>query len=89
MVTGITIIRNGRMRSVQGVKTVVIKRGWRPGSFRMAGSTIHRELRCYVVWIGCTVIIGGVTTRAGIGRIDVIALMAGITIIRDVGVGPV
>ena len=63
------------MCPIQWIKIVVIKRRGYPGSLCMTGGTIGGELRRYVVGIRRTIIIRGMATRAGVGRIRVIALV--------------
>ena len=89
VVTGITIIRNGCMRTRQRIHRIVVKHGWHPGRFGVTSCAIGRELPCYVVGIGGSIKIGSMATIARVGRIGIITLMASRTIIGDCRVGPV
>ena len=51
------------------IHIVVIKFGRAPGIFRVALGTICQKLGSNVVWIRRVVIIGQVTSNAGIGRV--------------------
>ena len=77
VVAGITIAGNGSMRPGKRINCVMIEGRRHPGRFRMAQSTIGRELGCGVVWIGRLSILRIVTAVASIGRIVVIAVVAG------------
>lgn len=81
-VTSCTIIGNRYMRSREGEIRIVIETGGSPGRLGMAGGTIRRELIGCVIRVRCGVEICCVAANTGIGRIVVIAVVAGRTIIR-------
>ncbi len=85
VVAGSAIVRNGGVCTVQRVKTVVVKRRWRPGGFAVAGGAIRGELLGNVVRISRLVIIGCMTAGTGIRRRIVIAVVAGDAIVRNGG----
>ena len=89
VVTGITIIRNGCMRTRQRIHRIVVKHRRYPGRFGVASCAIGWELPCYVVGIGGRIKIGSMATIARIGRVGIITLMASSTIIGDRRMGPV
>ena len=76
VVAGIAVVGNGRMRAHDRINRVVVEGRWRPGRLAVAGSTIGRELRCCVVWVGGSRIVSRVAAVAGVGRIVVIAVVA-------------
>ena len=80
VVAGITIVGNGDMRTGKRINRTMIEGRRRPGCFCMAHCTIRGELGCGVVWIGGLGVLRIVTAVAGIGRIAVIAVVAGSTI---------
>lgn len=61
----------------------------RPGIFIVAGCTVGRKLCELVVGICCAIVIRQVTPCTGIGCIDVIAVVAGCTIVAYGCVGTV
>ena len=67
---------------------VVVPGRWRPGALCMAILTGGRELRRLVVGVIRVVILALVATEAGRGRIVVIAVVAGVAIVCDGGMGP-
>ncbi len=80
VVAGITIIGDGLVRPSERVYRIVVKSGGYPGCFRVAGSTVQRELRSLVVGIGGGIVLRRMATGTGIGRIVVIAVVADRTI---------
>ncbi len=72
VVTGITIVGDRNVRPRERIDGIVVKSGWRPGGFRVAGSAIGRKLRGYVVWVGRRVVIRCVTAVACVGRVIVV-----------------
>jgi hypothetical protein len=71
------------------VLRIVVESGWRPGRFRVTGSTIVGKLQGRVVGVRCTGIIGCVTTVAGIWRGVVVAIVASGAVVGDGRVCPV
>lgn len=80
VVTGITIAGNGNVRPGKRINRVMIEGRRHPGRFRMAQCAIGGELGCGMVWIAGLGVFGIVAAVAGIGRIVVIAVVAGSTI---------
>ena len=64
------------------VLTIVIKGSRCPRSIIMARSAVGRKLSSGVIWIIRTIVVTLVTTYAGIGRIRVVSIVAGIAITR-------
>ena len=64
------------------IHAIVIEGGWGPGRFSMAALAIRRELRRCMVRVRRLVVITGMAAKAGIRRIVIIPVVAGITIIR-------
>ena len=62
---------------------VVVKGGRHPGRFAMATGTISRKLRGYVVGVASIVVVCQVAAYTGVGRIVVIAVVTGSTIIGN------
>jgi hypothetical protein len=54
----------------------------------VARRTVCRQAQRNVVWIGGRVIIGGVATSAGIGRVVVVPVVAGVAVVRNIIVRP-
>ena len=81
-VAGQTVYSQVRTRQ-RKVGRIVIEGRRLPAVFRMTGHTIGGKLRGNVVRITRLVIILLVTANTGIGRIDVIAIVAGRTIIGN------
>ena len=75
------VVLNGNVRTGERINGIVVKAGWRPGGFTMAGGTIGWELCCNVIWTGGSVVLGGVTTRTGIGCTVVISVVTGRAIV--------
>ena len=67
----------------------MIKIGRRPGVFGMAAGTIGRELGSLMVWITGGIKFIQVTTDTGIGRIGIITVMTGGTVIGNGRMGSV
>lgn len=76
LVTGITIIGDGKVRPAEWIDSIVVKGRGRPGSFAMTSSAIGWELRGDVIWAGGRVVIGCVTAFTGVRCIGVIASVA-------------
>ena len=53
----------------------------------MTSGTISRQLSRFMVRVGGTVVISSVATSTGIGRIGVIAVVAGSAIVGDFSMG--
>lgn len=49
----------------------------------MTGLACGRELRGLVIWIICLVVVGEVAADTGVGRVVVVAIVAGCTLIGD------
>ena len=64
------------------VHTIMVEGGWRPGRFGMAALAIRRELRSSMVGVRRLVVITGMAAKAGVRRVIIIAVVAGVTIIR-------
>ena len=80
-VTGITVAGNGDVRARERIKIVVVERRGHPRRFRVTTGAVCRELGRFVVGVGGLVIIVDVATCAGVGRVVVVAVVAGGTII--------
>lgn len=52
----------------------------------MTDGTIHRELQRLVIGVCGAIIIRSMATGTGIGRVDIIPLVTGITVHRNIGV---
>ena len=83
LVAGVTIVRNRHVRPSEGVNGIVVKSRWCPGRFTVASGAIRWELSGSVVRIGGRVVVGRVTTRAGVWRSIVIAVVAARAIIGN------
>ena len=83
LVTSIAIIRNRNVRACKRINGVVIKRGWRPGSLRVACGTFRWELSRCVVRIRRGGVIAIVTTIAGIRRIGIVAVVTSVAIVGN------
>ena len=89
VVAGIAVIGNGNMAAGKRIYGAMVKSRRCPGRFGMAGSAIGRELRCGVVRFGRGDVVGVVATVAGIGRVVVVAVVAGCAIICNSRMRPV
>ena len=89
VVTGSTIIGDHSMCAIQHVIIAVNWKGGRLPARRrgMAHRAIRRDIERYVVRIGGLVKICGVTAIAGIRSIGIIAMVAGIAVIRNRDMG--
>ena len=85
VVTNITIIRDGGMRSRERIKTIVVQCRRYPGRFAVAAGAVRRELLGGVVGVGCLVVIADMATRAGIRGVIVIPIVAGDAVIGNGG----
>ena len=83
VVTGITVICYGYVRSCERIDGIVVERGRRPGCFSVAGSTICRELRRSVIGHRRLGIITGVTAVTSIRGAVVIAVVTSSAIIGN------
>ena len=85
VVAGRAVVGYGRVRSIEWPEVVVDGEGGRhPVRVgRMAQGTVCRESERLMVGIGAGIIVRGMATGAGIGRVVVVAVVAGRTIIGD------
>ena len=83
MVTSGAVTGDLRMRTGQRIHCIVIKSSRRPGGLAVTGCTIHGELRGGVVRIGGRIVIGRMTPCTGIGRVVVIPVVTGSTIVGN------
>ena len=79
---------DGCMRAIQRPYTAVIKSGRYPGCLVVTHGTVGREPGSFVIWIGGGIIIVLVTSHTGIRCIVVVTIVAGRTIIGNVGMSP-
>ena len=86
LVASRAIIGNGYVCTYEWVNGIVIEGRWRPGCLAMATGTIRGELSGGVVRTCRGGIIAVVTGVAGIGRVVVVAVVAGGTISCNCGV---
>ena len=89
LVTSITIVCNGDMRSCKGINRIVVKGGWHPSRFRVAQNTISWELCGRMVGISRLRVISVVTTVASIRSRIVITVVAYRAIIANSCMRPV
>ena len=75
------VVLNGNVRTGKRINGIMVKAGRRPSRFAVAGRTIGWELCCNVIWTGGSVVLGGVTTRTGIGCAVVISVVTGRAIV--------
>ena len=68
---------------------IMIKRSRLPSVLRVASDAIIGELQCFMVRIGRLIKVRLVAAGAGIGRIVVVAIVAGRTIVGDHGMRPI
>lgn len=61
----------------------VVECGWCPGCLVMAISTGCRKLLCQVIRIGCGIEIVSMAARASVGRVVVIAVVTGSTVVGN------
>lgn len=85
IVTSSAIIRDASVGPVQRIIIVVNREGGRLPARRccVTHGTIRRYVQCRVLRVGALVIIGRMTTIAGIRGIVVIAVVTGVAIIRN------
>ena len=89
VVTLVTVVAGyGCVRTCERPHGTVIESCRCPCCLTMTVSTCCRELLSDVIGVSRCVIVIGVTTCAGIGRIVVIAVVAGCTVISDRRVSP-
>ena len=86
---GRAIICHRQVSPREGEESPVVEGGRGPGVLRMAGGAVRRELMCSMVRIGGRVVIGSVAPATGIGRVVVVAVMAGRAIIGNGCVGAI
>ena len=84
-----TVVGNGNVGTLESPELTVIKSGRRPRRFSVTFLAISRELIGYVIGIGRCIEIIIMTAIAGIGGVVVIAVVAGSTVVGNVGMGPV
>ncbi len=89
LVAGVAVVGNRDMSTGERIKSIVVKRGRNPGIFRMAVSAGGRELGGCVIGVDRRIVIRLVAPRTSIGRIVIIAVVAGRAIIGDDCVRPV
>lgn len=75
VVTGVTIVGDGNMRSGKRIIYTMVKRGRHPGRLAVASGAIGRELRSRVVRIRGRIVIRRVTAKAVGRRIVVIPVV--------------
>ena len=83
VVANITVAGYCCVGTIQGVKSIVVKRSWSPSRFAVATGAIRGELGRCVVWVGRGRVVAVVATVAGVGRIGIIPVVAGIAIIGN------
>ncbi len=76
VMAGITIVGNGSVRTVQGVKTVVVESRRYPGCFAVATGAVCGQLLRGVIGVGCLVVIADMTAHTGIRGVIVVPVMA-------------
>ena len=74
--TGITIIRDGGVRSRERIKTIVVEVSRNPGRFAVAAGAVRGKLLRDVVGVGCLVVIADMASHAGIRGVIVVPVMA-------------
>jgi len=84
-----TVVGYRDMRTGEWVHRIVIEGSRAPGVFRMAEGTIRGKLCAGVVRVGRHTVIRRMAAVAGIGRVIVIAVVAGGTVVGDGAVGSV
>lgn len=89
VVARVAIVCNRNMRTGERVKITVVKRRRHPRAFTVTGCTIRWKLGSNVVRISCCIVIGLMTPGTGIGRIGVVAVVAGCTIVRNRSMRPI
>ena len=85
VVTGSTVVGNSRVRPVERIVIVVIgKRSRRPARLgRMATGAVIAKAQRYVVGIARLIEISAMAANTSIGRINVIAVVTGSTLISN------
>lgn len=83
VMTRIAIVGNRDMRPRKRIECIVVKCRRNPGVFRMAVGTRRGELSSGVVGIKGRIVVRLMASGTGIGRIVVIAVVAGRTIVGD------
>ena len=89
VVTCRAVRSNSRVRTRERVVRIVIKGGGGPGCLRMTRCTVGWKLLHGMVGLLGLVVVVRVTTRTGVGRGVVVAVVAGGTIVGYGGVSPV
>lgn len=83
LVANITVAGYCGVGTIQGVKSIVVKRSRRPGCFAVATGTIRGELSGCVIRVGRGRVVTVVAAVTGVGRIGIIPVVAGIAIIGN------
>ncbi len=89
VMAGIAIIGDGLVCPCKRINDIMVESGWCPGRLGVAGSTIGWELRSLVIGVGGGIIFCRMTPGAGIGRVVVIPIMAGSTILGNTRMCPI
>jgi len=85
VVASCTIIGNIDVCSGERVNIAMVESRWRPAVFIVANRAIRRELQGNVVRVGRLIVIVFVAAVAGIRRVVVISVVAGCTVVGNVG----
>ena len=84
VVAGGAIIGNSGMRAVQGIIIVVNSKACRlPTGRSMAGCAVRRNSECGMAGVGALVIVRRMTACAGIRRVGIVAVVAGIAVVGN------
>ena len=89
LVAPVAVVGDGQVRAGEWEHGVMVKSGGCPSGFGVALGAVGWELLCGVVGGGCLVVLGVVATVAGVGGIDIIAVVAGCTVVCKGGMCPV
>src|SRR5690606_34860381 len=86
-----TLVPHARVRpGVDGeILVVVVKRGRRPGTLVVTRGAVRGELCLHVIRVGRHVIVLLVTSRAGVWRIGVVAVVTRYAVVGDQRVRPI
>lgn len=71
------------------ILSVVVEIRWYPSCFRVASRAVCREACLLVVWIGSAVVIGCMASKTGVGRIVIVSVVAGCTIVLNAGMSAI
>jgi len=80
-------IGDGSMGPGKRVYRVMIESGRDPGVLRMAGLARGRKLRCHMVRACGLVVCIRMTTETGVRRVDIVPLVTGATVVRNIQMG--